>query len=56
MNHSQKFAEQDFDKLLNGFKGETLRDKGKSLMNCKLFVKFVKVFHHRTFALYSSYN
>ena len=46
IKHKQNFDEQNFDKFIVGFIGETLRGR--------LFVKFVKVFHHQTFVPYGS--
>ena len=47
---------QNFDELMKGFIGETLKDKslvGTTLMNCWLFVKFIRIFHRQTFVLYN---
>ena len=55
MVRSRNFDEQNFDELIVVFIGKALTGKrleGKTLMNRWLFVKFVKVFPHQTFALY----
>ena len=47
---------KNFDELIVGFIGETLRVKSlvcKTLINHWLFIKFVTVFHCQTFALYT---
>ena len=52
---NEAYVSENFDKLIVGFIGETLREKSlivKTLMNCWPFIKFVKLLHFQTFALY----
>ena len=57
MVHTRKIDKCNFDKSIVGFIGKALTGKrleGKTLTNHWLFVKFVKVFPHQTFALYGN--
>ena len=51
----RNFDEQNFDELIVAFIGKVLTGKrleGKTLTNCSPFVKFVRLFHRQSFALY----